>query len=385
MKITMVNPFFYPFRGGTENYILDLSKYLVGKGHEVDVICSREKGQKKEEKIFGINVHRLNSIILYKLPSLLPPPYAHPIGYSYIGYNLLKKINPDLIHLHSRYFLSYYPLLLHKKKLHKKLLLTIHNSRPEDINWQTNFFGGLFDDIFGNFLMRRTDFIFGNSQYSLNVTIPKDYPKEKTAVAYNGIYVKNWKRKKTNLKDEFGAELLLLTDARLIPQKGIEYLLEAVKKLDADYHLVIKGRFDASGFDYEKKIRKLLASPELKGRVTLKPERLTEEEMVELYSAADIFVLPSLYEPFGIVLIQAMATETPIVATKVGGILEVVGNTALTVPSRDSIALRKAIQKYADDKKLRKQKAKQAYERVKNNFDWKIVGRQVEKVYEKLV
>jgi glycosyltransferase involved in cell wall biosynthesis len=51
MKITMVNPFFYPFRGGTENYVLDLSKYLVSRGHEVDVICSREKGQKKEELV----------------------------------------------------------------------------------------------------------------------------------------------------------------------------------------------------------------------------------------------------------------------------------------------------------------------------------------------
>ncbi len=381
----MVNPFFYPFRGGTENYVLDLSKYLVSKGHEVDVICSREKGQAKEENLFGINVHRLNSIILYKLPALLPPPYAHPIGYTYTGYKLLKKINPDFIHLHSRYFLSYYPLLLHKKLLHKKLFLTIHNSRPEDINWQTNFFGGLFDDLFGNFLMRRTDFIFANSQYSLDVTVPKNYPKKQTGVAYNGIYVKNWKRRKTNLKDEVGAEFLLLTDARLVPQKGIEYLLEAVKGLDFDFHLIIKGRFDASGFDYENKIRKLMSSRELKGRVTLKPERLTEEEMVELYSAADVFVLPSLHEPFGIVLIQAMAAETPVVSTNVGGIPEVLADTALMVPSRDSEALRKAIEKYLSDSKLRKKKAKEAYERVKKNFDWSVVGKQVEEVYEQFL
>ena len=187
------------------------------------------------------------------------------------------------------------------------------------------------------------------------------------------------------MKNEFGAEFLLLTDARLVPQKGIEYLLEAVKNLDFDYHLIIKGRFDASGFGYEKKIKKLLTSSELRGKVTLKPERLSEEEMVELYSAADVFVLPSLHEPFGIVLLQAMATETPIVATRVGGIPEVVGDTALTVPSRDSKALTKAIQKYLNNPKLRKQKAKQAHERVKKKFDWKIVGRQVEKVYEKFL
>lgn len=385
MHIAMVNPFFYPFRGGTENYVLDLSKYLVNKGHEVDVICSREKGQAKEENLFGINVHRLNSLIVYKLPALLPPPYAHPIGYTYTGYKLLKKINPDLIHLHSRYFLSYYPLLLHKKLLHKKMLLTIHNSRPEDINWQTNFFGGLFDDVFGNFLMRRTDFIFGNSKYSLDVTVPKNYPKEKTGVAYNGIYTQKWKKKNMSLKDNYGAEYLLLTDARLVPQKGIEFLLEALKGLDEDFHLIIKGRFDASGFNYESKIKKLINSSELKGKVSLKPERLTEDEMIELYSAADVFVLPSLHEPFGIVLIQAMATETPIVATNVGGIPEVLDDSALMVPARNPIALKKAIQKYLNDKKLRKEKAKQARERVVNNFDWKIVGRQVEKQYEKMI
>ena len=381
MKICMVVPFFYPFRGGIENYVLDLSKYLVNKGHKVSVITAREKGQPKYNKEFGIDVYRVPSIVSYKLPSIFPPPYSLQPGFTYFGYKLLKKINPDFIHMHNRYFIGFYPIILHKKLLDKKLFLTIHNSRPEDINKQTNLLSGIYDDSLGNFLMNNCNHIFGNSQYSLDVTIPKKYSKKKTSVAYNGLYTDEWKRVKTNLKDDFGVENLLLTDLRLVPQKGAEYLINAIENID-DSHLIIKGRFEASGYGYEKQIKKLIHKKKLKDKVTIMSQRLSEEEMIELYSAADQFILPSLHEPFGIVLIQAMATNTPIVTTNVGGILEVVDNTAITVKSRSSKLLKKGIETYINDKKLAKKNAKNARKRVVDNFDWKIVGRQVEKVYE---
>ncbi|NYZ80053.1 glycosyltransferase family 4 protein, partial [Candidatus Micrarchaeota archaeon] len=232
MKINFVNPFFYPFRGGIENYMLDLSKYLVSRGHDVSVITSREPGQKAHDEEFGVDVHRVPAVVFYKLPSFFPPPYAHPFCFAYTGYRLLRKINPDMIHVHNRYFPGFYPIILHKKLLNKPMFLTIHNSKPEDINWQTNTFGRAYDDFLGNSLMRSCDFIFGNSQYSLDVTVPKDYDVKRTGVAYNGIYTKEWKRKKTALKDDFGAENLLLTDVRLVPQKGVEYLIKALDGID---------------------------------------------------------------------------------------------------------------------------------------------------------
>lgn len=381
MKITMLNPFFYPFRGGIENYILDLSKYMVDKGHDVSVITSREKGQPKYNKEFGIDVHRVPSMVFYKMPSIMPPPYSQPICFTYTGYKLLKKLNPDFIHMHNRYFPGFYPIVLHKNLLRKKLFLTIHNSRPEDINFQTNFFGGWYDNLFGNFLMKHSDFIFGNSQYSLDVTVPFYYPEKQKSVAYNGLYTDEWKRRKTNLKDDFGVENLLLTDLRLVPQKGAEYLINAIEKID-DVHLIIKGRFEASGYGYEKQIKKMIKKKKLKDKITILSQRLSEEEMIELYSAADQFVLPSLHEPFGIVLIQAMATKTPIVTTDVGGIPEVVADTAITVKQRSSKQIKEGIETYISDKKLAKKNARKARKRVVDNFDWKVVGRQVEKVYE---
>ncbi|MEM0372235.1 MAG: glycosyltransferase family 4 protein [archaeon] len=383
MKVNFVNSFFYPFRGGTENYMLDLAKYLVSRGHEVSVIASREPGQEDYSREFGIDVHRVPSVVFYKLPSFLPPPYSQPLCFSYTGYRLLKKISPDCIHVHSRYFPGFYPVILHKRLLHKPMFLTIHNSKPEDINWQTNFFGRAYDDFIGNVLMRSCDFIFGNSQYSLDVTLPPDYDKSRSGVAYNGIYTDVWKKKKTPLKDDFGCEYLLLSDARLVPQKGMEYLIKAVSGISEDFHLVIKGRFEASGYGYEKMIRAMIKKQKLSDRITIIPQRLSEEEMITLYSAADQFVLPSLHEPFGIVLIQAMATETPIIATNVGGIPEVVADTAITVPSRNAVAIREGILSYMRDKNLARKNAKRARERVVKRFDWKVVGRDVERVYER--
>lgn len=385
MKITFVNPFFYPFRGGIENYMLDLGKYLVSKGHEVSVITSKEPGQEKYTKEFGIDVHRVNSFVFYKLPSLFPPPYSIPICFGYFGYKLFKKLNPDHIHLHNRYFTGFYPVIAHKKILNKKLFLTIHNSKPEDINFQTNLGGRMYDDFIGNTMMRSCDFIFGNSQYSLDVTIPKDYPKENLGVAYNGLYTDEWKRRRNNLKEDFGCEHLLLTDLRLVPQKGVHYLIKSLNNLDEDFHLLIKGRFEASGYGYEKQVKKLIKKEKLQNKITIIPQRLSEDEMINLYSAADQFLLPSLHEPFGIVLIQAMATETPIVTTNVGGIPEVVADTAITIPSRDSKQMKEGILAYMHDKKLARKNAKNARKRVVENFDWKIVGRQVEKVYEEML
>jgi glycosyltransferase involved in cell wall biosynthesis len=383
MEVCFVNPFFYPFRGGIENYMLDLSKYLVSKGHDVNVITSREKGLKKYEEIEGIKVNRVRSAVFYKLPSMLPPPYAHPIGFSYSGYKILKKINPDFIHLHNRYFPGYYPVVAFKKMMNIPLFLTIHNSRPEDINASTVIGAGLYDNVLGNRLMNQCDFIFGNSRYSLDVTVPKSYNVKRTAVTYNGIYTKDWKRVKSDMKDDFGCDQLLLTDMRIVPHKGLHYLVDALKEVDADFHLVIKGRFEASGFEYEKQIMRQIKKNKLGDRVTIMPQRLTEQEMIRLYSSADQFILPSLHEPFGIVLIQAMGTETPIVATNVGGIPEVLGDTAVMVPSRSSDALAEGIMKYVEKPSLAKKNAKRARERVVRKFDWKVVGRDVERVYEK--
>ncbi len=379
MRITFVNPFFYPYRGGIENYMLDLGKYLVKRGHEVSVIASRFDNEPLEEDVSGIRVHKLKSIVFKNLPAFLPPPFTVPYNFFIPALKIMKKEKPDLIHVHNRFFPSFYSVILVKKLLGKPLFLTIHNARPKGINFPTDFFGAAYDNFIGNILMRSCDFIIGNSQYSLDVTLPRDFPRENTGVAYNGICTSEWERSK-NKSSDFGVDELLLADARLVPQKGLEYLLKALPLLEFSYHLIIKGRGPE-----KKNLEKLALSLGVEDKVSFHEEFITTEELIGMYSEADQFVFPSLYEPFGIALLQAMSMSLPVTASNVGGIPEVLGDAGALVPPRDKRAIAENITLYHDDKKLARRKAKEARKRAVDLFDWRVVGRRVEEYYEEFV
>ena len=128
---------------------------------------------------------------------------------------------------------------------------------------------------------------------------------------------------------------------------------------------------------------------------------VSKEEIIQLYSHADVFCCPSIYEPFGIINIEAMACETAVVASAVGGIKEVVvdGETGLLIPleqqteapfepinpdtfSRD---LAEGINKVIRDKALRESMAKKGRKRVEDYFDWVAIAKQVEDLYKSLI
>ena len=137
-------------------------------------------------------------------------------------------------------------------------------------------------------------------------------------------------------------KIVLLTVSRLIPCKGLEICLEAISHLS---DLPVSLRIVGNGApDYELSLRELAQHLEVSERVefvgAVPPSQITEE-----YRTADLFVLASYFEAFGIVLVEAMAAGIPIVATKVGGIPTVVedGVSAKLVPAGDALSLATAI------------------------------------------
>jgi len=128
---------------------------------------------------------------------------------------------------------------------------------------------------------------------------------------------------------------------------------------------------------------------------------LDKKSVIQLYSHADVFCCPSIYEPFGIINIEAMACQTAVVASAVGGIKEVVvdGKTGILVPleqqktapfepvnpdkfSRD---LAEGINSLVKNDNLRRSMAINGRKRVQETFDWKAIARQVETLYESLI
>lgn len=376
MRILHVNPFFSPYLGGTENYIFELCKRL-SKKNSVSIITSRLPRTKKEEVVVGTKVYRMRSLILRKLPAFLPPPYSIPFFFPHHFFKVCKKERPDIIHLHNRFFLSFASTAIWKKFLSKPLFLALHNARTVGISKEIDRAGQLFDDLVGNRVMRRADKIIANSKWTLEATVPKDYPRERTEVIFNGVSTKKFKKIKTDLKDEFGCEFLSTTVCRLIPQKGVEYLIKAVKEIKRDFKAVVIGRGPELG-----RLKALANKSGVGERVIFLSQPIPLRKLIEYYSASDFFILPSLWEPFGIVLLEAMACENPIISTKVGGIPEVVSDCGLVVEPRSPEHIAEAANKLIDDEKLRKKLSRKARERSEKVFDFDVIARKVERSYK---
>jgi glycosyltransferase involved in cell wall biosynthesis len=379
MRILHVNPFFYPYLGGTENYLYELCRRL-SRRHDVSVVTSKLPGTIDLETIEGIRVHRVKSIVLKKLPAFLPPPFSIPINFRKKFERICREENPDIIHLHNRFFINFSSVAFWKESLRKPLFLTLHNARPFGISREVDLFGQLFDDIIGARIMRRSDRIIANSRWTLEVTVPEDYPRSQTEVIYNGVDTKKFRRVKTDIKDRLGCEYLSTTVCRLVEQKGVEYLVRGLRNVTEELKAVIIGR----GPELQR-LTALSKKLGLEERVIFITSFVEEKKLIEYYSASDLFVLPSLWEPFGIVLVEAMSCGLPVVATRVGGIPEVVGDCGLMVRPRSPPEIAGAINALLSDDRKRKALSRRARKRAEILFDFDTISAQVEASYERFL
>ncbi len=169
----------------------------------------------------------------------------------------------------------------------------------------------------------------------------------------------------------------ILSVAALEHKKGIDVLLDAFEQLAArhsEHELVIVGRYT----DYAETLKARIAeigrrSPDVAHRIQMIPGEPHAAVLARM-ERAEIFVLPSRAEPFGLVILEAALAGAAIVASRVGGIPEIVddGETALLVAPEDPGALAAAIERYIADPKLRRALCAALSERVRREFTWSV-------------
>jgi len=204
---------------------------------------------------------------------------------------------------------------------------------------------------------------------------------KKVVVIHNGIDPDRFRR--TDRRDALAkwgvTEPYVLFVGRITDQKGIFHLLEAAPKMPPGVQVVLC----ASAPDTPEIEQRLKTALPQHPNVKWIPAMVPVEEVVQLYSHAAVFACPSVYEPFGLINLEAMACGTAVVASAVGGILEVVedGVTGLLVPPARPDDLASAIRKMLDDPARARQMGAAGRKRVEDKFSWASVAQRTEGVY----
>jgi glycosyltransferase involved in cell wall biosynthesis len=201
------------------------------------------------------------------------------------------------------------------------------------------------------------------------------------AVIHNGIDLDRYRKvSERGVLARLGVrEPYVLFVGRITDQKGIFHLLEASAKLPANVQVVLCASAPDTP-EIEERLRRGVA-----GRTSVRwiPEMLPVDQVMQLYSHAAVFCCPSVYEPFGLINLEAMACETAVVASAVGGILEVVqdGVTGVLVPPGRPDDLVAALTRVLGDPTLAQAMGRAGRKRVEEQFSWTSVAERTQQLY----
>lgn len=356
MKILFMTQHFLPFLGGVEMHIYELSKRLVRDGVDIEVICQKETGTSGEEVIDGIRVHRLPSFRYW--------------GYDFTRFTpgmLLSSIcnDADVLHLHAYGYFPTYASIFSRKPT----LITTHSVPNARIY--------PFWDLSRVIPLKASDYIVATTELEKRHLMTKGLDANKVVVIPNGVNL-------TEIKDvllDHSSSKAILCLARLVRDKGQDTLIKAMVKVVSKLP-EIKLWVVGSGDDLDR-LKELTSKLGINGSVEFKGAAYGDVKLTLLKSSRLLCVAPRK-ESFGIVFLEAMAYGLPIVTTKVGGIPEVVGDSALLVPPDNPSALADALIKVLTDRQLAARLGEVGFTRVQK-FDWEPIVKRYEKLYEKMV
>ncbi len=205
---------------------------------------------------------------------------------------------------------------------------------------------------------------------------------DRVVVIHNGIDLAGYRRaEETSALDKYGiSRPYVLFVGRISRQKGIMHLLEAAESLPEGVTVVL-----CAGSPDTPEVEAELAQKVSQMRnVVWINKMLPKDQIIQMYSHAAVFACPSVYEPFGIINLEAMACETAVVATEVGGIPEVVehGRTGILVEPGNSGQLLNAIVELLNSPETAREMGLAGRARVEKHFSWDAIARQTMELYE---
>ena len=372
--------------GGLARHVYELGQGLVAEGHDVTVYTRGRDGSPPEEDDNGVRVVRVSE---YPPPigtdELVPWTLAFNIALVPRAERDMRLEPPDVLHAHD--WLVAYAAAVLKDLAATPLVATIHAT-------EHGRHGGRLPGPTQRFIHRVERWLVAEAE---RVVTCSAYMREQVArhlgadvdlleTIANEVDVRSFAHRTPPVRAELWPEdrPLLLFAGRLEYEKGVQTLLEALPLLDAT--LPGAGLVVAGDGTYRSTLEDLSRSMGLERRVRF--EGFVEERRLHaLYAAADVAVVPSLYEPFGLVALEAMASGTPLVVSDTGGLREIVVDevSGLRFRPGDAAALARAVARVVLEPETSARLQREAHSALASRRSWMGAAARTAETYRRAI
>ncbi|MCF7912919.1 MAG: glycosyltransferase family 4 protein [Candidatus Cloacimonetes bacterium] len=390
--------------GGTETVVWNTSQELQRLGNNVEIISTQALAETKAEIREDISIRRFPYIYPYlnltkTKKEALDKKGGDPYSWSLYNY-MLKKENLDIIHCHTMNRIAA-SVRLAAKKRKIPYLVSFHGghfdvpAREMELMIQpykhTFNYGKLIDILVSKErYLTDADAIIcvGYNEYE----ITKDkYPQKLVYYLPNGVDIDKFKpltkndfRKKYQIP---GDEKMILCLSRIDYQKNQAILIDLIERLKGRgerANLVLLGPVTST--QYLAELNRLIMMKSLEQQVTIIPGLQADNaDLMKAYQAADVFILPSIHEPFGIVVLEAWASGVPVIASKVGGLQSLVQSGRNGLAFDGSLAeLERNYLELIHNDRLREELILNAGAEVKAEYSWRSVTEKLMAYYSEI-
>jgi glycogen(starch) synthase len=374
--------------GGISPHVYFLSKSLAKNGVKVHVVTCDFPGSPAYEVIDGVNVYRVGS---YKNPS---PDFASWIFLMNLNMQkeaaaIAAKLPEPIDVFHAHDWLVATAGIGLKHVFRKPLLVTMHSTeigRRDGLHAATEHMIHETEAWLAYEAWR----VICCSEYMVqHVKWAFGLPSDKLAMVPNGVnpyaYDAFDKEDLGSFRRKYALpnEKIVLYVGRLVYEKGIHVLINTVPKVLAK----VNAKFVIVGSGYmQEQLSTIVKSMGLEHKV-LFTGFVDEENLMRLQKVSDVSIVPSLFEPFGIVALEAMAAKSPVVASDTGGLSEIVGHdvTGVKVYPNNTDSLAWGILKVLTDPKYAQFLRENAYRTIMEKYDWDKIAQQTIRLYESVL
>lgn len=377
----------YPPRiiGGLARVVWALSRELVKTGCEVHVVTADHPGQPEHEIADGVHIHRVKTQT-DTTPDFIT--WVNRLNFGMLQYAMqIHRQTPfDIIHAHD--WMVTDAAWVMKSGFGVPFVATMHATEAGRMHGIHNEMQRYIHQMEWRLTFEAWEVIVNSNSMQEELRNSFNMPADKTVIIPNGtnpeVFDFEFDGRPMRSKYAREHEQIVLFVGRMVREKGVHVMLESATRILSERPGT---QFLLVGTGYYLEDLKRQAWQLGIGENVHFLGYVGDAELLQLYKIADAVCIPSLYEPFGIVALEGMAAQVPVVTSDVGGLKDFVENmvTGVTTYAGDSGSLAWGLLQVLRNPELAKRLRETAYDKVRHIYNWKVIASRTYEVYTKVL